>query len=682
MDLRTLVGCALGAALATAACGSDDDVHAGPADTGGGTGEGGTSGSTGAGRSGINVPTGGDSGELGEQNIAEMRIEPEDAVITIAPGQTGAQSYRVYATMVGGGAEVDVTERSVFYVPDNWQIGGFVDNGPEFVTAEEDPRGGKLTVSATAANSDGSISEVRTGLTVRVAGTVLDPRDDGSGAFDVPANPDELFGGADPDQSRAPELVYPNDGVLLPPNLNRLEVHFRPGLDNTLFEVAFQSELTELRYFMRCGEPLNGGCLFELDQETYTYLAYGNRGAGPVKLTVRGTDESGEGVGSSAEFSLRFTEDEVNGGLYYWRVSGPSAIMRFDFGRADAQAEVFLQQDASYGQTTIPQCIGCHALSRDGSKMISSLGGQNDGRLVFLDDLATPPADMEFFDRFADGDNRIQFGSFNPDGSRFVAVYGDDGDDERKKLWMHDGDTGLRLPDESIALGFEPDHPDWSADGEMIAFSHVKANQTTSQRPGSCGIDLIRREGAGWGAPITILPQDDAVNQFNPNFVPDSSFFIYTVSDCANECDGDADATATTWAVVPEAGAIPVHLQRAGSPGVADGTNEILGDTFPRSAPFENKYEDGRVYWATIASRREAGLRSPSGKQWLWMFAFDPDLVIDGEDGSYPGFFLPFQDLETSNHIGQWTQQIVTDEPPPVPVPPPPPPPAPPPPPR
>jgi hypothetical protein len=45
------------------------------------------------------------------------------------------------------------------------------------------------------------------------------------------------------------------------------------------------------------------------------------------------------------------------------------------------------------------------------------------------------------------------------------------------------------------------------------------------------------------------------------------------------------------------------------------------------------------------------------------MFAIDPDKVLAGEDGSYAPFFLPFQDLTTSNHIAEWTQHIYTDTP-------------------
>jgi hypothetical protein len=32
-------------------------------------------------------------------------------------------------------------------------------------------------------------------------------------------------------------------------------------------------------------------------------------------------------------------------------------------------------------------------------------------------------------------------------------------------------------------------------------------------------------------------------------------------------------------------------------------------------------------------------------------------LTVAGTDVSYPAFWLPFQDLDTNNHLGQWAQK-------------------------
>src|SRR5207248_1437262 len=116
-------------------------------------------------------------------------------------------------------------------------------------------------------------------------------------------NPGSKFGGA-ADASRAPQLVYPNDHVLFPPNVFGIEVHFRPSNgSNTLFEVRFQSHIGDFTVYTRC-VTLAGGCLYAPSRQVWSYIAETNRGAGPVQLTVRGTDDNGSAVGQSASFTL------------------------------------------------------------------------------------------------------------------------------------------------------------------------------------------------------------------------------------------------------------------------------------------------------------------------------------------------------------------------------------------
>ena len=120
--------------------------------------------------------------------------------------------------------------------------------------------------------------------------------------------------------------------------------------------------------------------------------------------------------------------------------------------------------------------------------------------------------------------------------------------------------------------------------------------------------------------------------------------------------------SAKLFAMKSEGGAA-VELAKANAPGVADGTKTTLCNTFPRWAPFTDPRRadgSGRVMWFTFSSRRAYGLREPGGgDMWIWMAAIDPDAVLAGNDGSYAAFALPFQDLGTSNHIAQWTTQIV-----------------------
>jgi hypothetical protein len=66
--------------------------------------------------------------------------------------------------------------------------------------------------------------------------------------------------------------------------------------------------------------------------------------------------------------------------------------------------------------------------------------------------------------------------------------------------------------------------------------------------------------------------------------------------------------------------------------------------------------------WMTFSSRRNYGLRlqgltADAGAQ-LWMVAFDPAKAAAGQDGSFQAFWLPFQDIDSGNHIAQWVEEV------------------------
>lgn len=597
--------------------------------------------------------------------IEALRLEPASSEIRLLLPDAARQAYRAWAKFEGVTDEVEVTEDAVFSVTDNWLVGEFPGFENVFETNAADPRGGLVTVQADVLSPDGSIVSAETDLRVVLQSSLTDPRPE----VELPAGIETLFEqakmAAPQPQRMAPELIYPTAGTLLPPNLRRLEIHFEPG-DGEWFEMTFKSEHLEQSYHLGCGELLNDGCVFELDQAGYRTLAESARGK-TVEISLVATDSLGS-FAASTESSLLFSSTDVLGAVYYWTVSSPTAIMRFDFGSLQEKPEVFLTP----GQSGLPNtCVGCHTLSRDGSKLVASLGGQNDGLQVLVNDLTRSPDDPNFLAKAGDQVNRIQFASFSPDATRFVGVYGDTEAPARNTLWFHDGDTGDRIAEESFQLDFEPDHPDWSPDGSMIAMTHVGIHRT-SQRPANSGVDLIRQQQDGaWSTPEVVVPIATDLNRFNPSFVPDSSLLVFSESTCptgqpmSHRCDADDDPTSTTWAVLPEVGADAVHLARAAAGGKLDQTTE-LHDTFPRSSPFVGSYAEQEIFWVTVSSRRAAGFRNPGqGQQLLWMFALDRRAVLAGEDGSFPAFFLPFQALDTSNHIAQWAERVVSDDPPP-----------------
>jgi hypothetical protein len=649
------------------------------------------------------------------QNIESMRIDPADLTLQVARGQSATQAFKAYATLQGITGEVEITDRTIFYVPDNYLVGSFPADGSSLFTTRlpasaTDPpqRGGKVTIQAQAANNDLPITTVTTTLTV----TIIDSGQaaDGSPAA-TPAIPDdpgsEFTDGNSP--TLAPTLVYPNDGVMLPPNMRNLEVHFLPASKaGALYEISLLSPYSEYRFYTRCyADPLKylkGSCVFEMDPDTVDVIAESNRGIDPVTLAVRATDGAGN-VGKSASISVQFASDRVDGAIYYWTTSDPAPrIMRFDFASQSA-LEVAIQPSDLPGDDGTPhagtRCVGCHALSRDGTKMVASTGSSWEGNLVYINDLSKPKtaADWLTVDGRGTGpasQNKILTASFNPDGTQFVADAPiGDGSLGQNKLAFHDGVTGLRQS--SLDVGFPVSFPDWSPDGQTIAVTHIYGQNSSTIEFTEGGISVIRRAATGWNPAEEVVGHTALKNRYTPTFVPDSSLLIYSE---ATQQTGDSnllvnaysDPSATVWAVQPQAKATPVLLARANATGVADKltladgrsslvvqriSSGMLMNTYPRAAPFKTTQNGHKLFWFTVASQRRAGVRLYTAKTsvvgdeptqvLLWMFALDADQVLAGKDGSYPGFFLPFQDMTTSNHMASWTQKYVSPNPPPEP---------------
>jgi hypothetical protein len=243
-----------------------------------------------------------------------------------------------------------------------------------------------------------------------------------------------------------------------------------------------------------------------------------------------------------------------------------------------------------------------------------------------------------------------------------------------------DGSTGVKKGHIDIGgtkQGNAADHPDWSPDGTKIVFTKIGADSSTLQRMYQGSIQMVTKNGAGWSAAATIVPKGpEGTNRYYPAFTPDSAFVTYDESKCSdgkngNDCNADTDPSATMYIIKAQTGATPIPLTRANAAGRKD-TDSKLTNTYPKWSPFVFKRtgESGsKLMWVTFSSTRHFGLRPPpppgpassSGNNegtYLWMAAIDPDAAASGHDPSFPAFYLPFQDVATSNHIAQWTQFI------------------------
>lgn len=579
--------------------------------------------------------------------LESIRVEPADQTLVIQGDTPAEASYRAIGVFEGG-AERDITGEVGFALADP-TLGIF--QGAGFTSGTE--RGGRTQVRAFAGSIMGAAS-----LTLKLEKRRSDPASTG-----LPADPGDLFDGPE-DGARAPSLVYPNDGVLVPPNLRKLELHFYPGTDNTVFALSFQNDVTDVVLYAECTEPLEGGCIYTPDLTLWRWLADTNRGGQPLTWSVRGTDGDGTAVGVSGQSTISFSYDDIDGGLYYWTTSDDTAIMRFDFGAPDQEApEEFIDTTMTNGS-----CVGCHALSRDGAKMVTATNGSNGADVLLLDvENRTPIVPY-------DSTPQSAFSAWSPDGDRYVGVYAGSGA-IGYDLNLFDGNDGSYL--ESIDVGgtttTPANHPDWSPTEDRIVYMKVgerTGSTSLAQNVYDGAIEMVTASGGTWSAPEVVVPAAADRNHYYPTFAPDGELIAYNQSTCggsrSNLCDSYEDPTARLWLAPAEAGAAAVELAAANAPGIADGGETDLKSSFPKWSPFVFKRtgETGsRLMWVTFSSTRAYGLRQPPEVEpgrsgtLIWMAAVDPD-DLDG-DPSWPAFALPFQDLTTSNHTAQWTTEVV-----------------------
>jgi hypothetical protein len=591
----------------------------------------------------------GPSSSSGPDDLVKILIVPADQTLVI-DGNTPAEGDYQALGLYGDGHTAPLA--GVQFTVADGALGSF--DGGHFTSTTD--HGGRTSVVAGVGKATGT-----TGLTLKLRQRWADP---GSA---LPASPEQSFSGPDA-PAVAPDLIYPNDGVLVPPNLGQLEFHVRPGPGNQLYALSLANDLTDLEVYFACTHSISGGCVYTPDPQVWHWLAETNRGGPPVSAVVRGTAGSGGGVGASGAIALSFSQDDVAGGLYYWTTSGATAIMRVDFAGAEHTPQKFVGPELAGNQ-----CIGCHALSRDGTRMVAEAGGENDGRQLLID-VAHSSLMVPF-----GSTPKSMFESWDPSGARYVGVYGDQGATDFGLL-LFDGSSAALLgsiPGTGTS-GQPADHPDWSPDGSSIVYTQAGLRET-SQRMWQGAIRRVRSaDGVVWSAPIDVVPRATDRNHYYPAFSPDGSLIVYDESTCPpgqgadRTCDATSDPSATLFVVATPPGTPPIRLDRANAPGRADGGRTQLTNSFPKWSPFvfQRTGELGsHLMWMTFSSSRSYGLRPPPASSQasaeasvgtlIWMVAIDPDRAALGADPSYAAFALPFQDLATSNHIAQWTTQVV-----------------------
>jgi hypothetical protein len=561
---------------------------------------------------GPGLDSGGGGGDADVGPVAgTLRLDPENAEVSIRSGVPATVDYHAYLVR-DDGSEEDVTAEATFWIT-NTTLGTFT--GAQFRSVLD--RGGRTRVLAMARGAMGS-----TDLTVRLERIFVGPG----------ATMDDAmhFAGTD-DTGAAPEIVYPNDGVLVPPNLNELEWHFLPS-GHDVFELSLFGSAIDVRVYLGC-TPVGAGCAFLPDEALWTTLAESERGGIPVRYRIRGASRAGGPVGASTERTIGFAQEDVTGGLYYWN-AGAGSVKRYDFGLRGQTAENYLDARLA-GATT---CVGCHVLSRDGSRISVGLDIPSPAPYKVFQ---TGTRALVYQQGSMFGGGGANFFSFSPDNAQILTSNG-------VNIALRDATTGVAITDPIVTSGAMPD---FSPDGMRFVYAKpMTAPPCFGVFCGAPGVDSASIEsmvlsGSTWSAGPQVAAFSGQ-NNYYPTISPGGPWVLFNRSPANNNSMDAPDAEL--W-IAPIGGGTATRLDRSTS---------MNGDSWPKWDPTTYEHQSRPLFWFTVSSRRAYGLRVAAGAQaQLWVGAFDPTAPA-GPDLSTPMFWLPFQEMDSGNHIGQWVTTV------------------------
>jgi len=338
------------------------------------------------------------------------------------------------------------------------------------------------------------------------------------------------------------------------------------------------------------------------------------------------------------------------------------------------QAEVFLTSQP----TSIPgSCVGCHAVSADGSRIIaeehSNLGLTEGTSVSFALTPSTPVRPMAQ----QTGLRRAGFSALFHDGSIYltsartqagpVGMNHVSGTFGPEQSLLYDANTGAQI--NAPGLPGNAMMPMFSVDGAMVAYTDSASGRTLSV------MDFARMNNNTFSNKRDVYTNNSAYVSW-PFFLPnveigdsggDLGFAAHRRIVFAVGTSGDhVTQTVAPWFGLPsrhpsdlwwiDIESNPPMAAPLGRAGGFAGSNNFLPD--PDSAhmdymPTVSPVAAGGYFWMFFSSRRSYGNMFPTmptedtGKK-IWVAAIDINTPA-GSDPSHPAFFLPGQELESGN---------------------------------
>ena len=404
--------------------------------------------------------------------------------------------------------------------------------------------------------------------------------------------------------------LYPEDGVSLPRNIPSLSFVWEDLAGAEGYRLSFTTGTTAVTV-------LTSDHMWTAEAERWVAIAATNAG-GEVAIDVRAL--VGGVLYAAPTRTVHVNRLDAQGSIYYWSTTD-RGIVKVPI--AASEGELFYAPE-----TNSESCVACHTVR--GDRM--GVTYQTEVGLIKSIGIADISGGQvtELGGRDVDG----SFNTLNPAGTRMISTT----DSGTLNFW--NATTG-ELVGPIDSGGIKLNHPDWSPEGTMLAaISSVEQLGDGQFSDGALVVATIDDDGNL--GPITTLydppPGRGKPNVFYPAFSPDGLWIAFNYGDSASY-----DNETAQLYVISVDGGTPIALTAAN-----------YGENLTNSWPHWGPQPDDDVYWLTFSSKRAYADIVTDGRPQIWVAAFDPELATSGLDPSSPAFWLPNQDIETSNHSTFW----------------------------
>ena len=226
------------------------------------------------------------------------------------------------------------------------------------------------------------------------------------------------------------------------------------------------------------------------------------------------------------------------------------------------------------------------------------------------------------------------FGSFDPSGTRIARAYSG-------AIDILDASSGALLARAPLPAGGLASDASWSHDGTRIVLAYAPAGPAMDPASAGQSIAVFQVETPTvLGPPRVIVTEAgrDQTLRF-PLFSPDDRFIVYTRGKVRMANIDDA----SLW-MVPAQGGAAIALWD-------DPMQRDKRDAAPQPIWI---VDSTQAWWLVYASQHSVGEKRESEGRQLWATWLDPSAFELQQALATPPFWLPFQELGTSNDRPQW----------------------------